>query len=151
MSTTLITYRPPRIAFSLLAIAAVMHWAMPITDPTVFAAPWMGAVFLLAGFTVMMWAWWVFQRHAVAICPTAPTDRLLTRGIYATTRNPMYLGMVAMMLGVALYLGTLPFYIAAFAYLLLIDRVFCAYEEDKLEATFGDEYRRYRARVRRWL
>ena len=151
MNMSLVSYRPPRIAFVMLAIAAVLHLVSPRADAVVFTAPWIGVVVALAGFAIMMWGWWLFQRHAVAICPTAPTERLLTRGIYALTRNPMYLGMVSMMLGVGLYFGTLPFYLATVAYLVLIDRVFCQYEEKKLEAAFGDEYRHYRARVRRWL
>jgi protein-S-isoprenylcysteine O-methyltransferase Ste14 len=151
MNAYLVRSRPPRIAYVLLALAAMLHWAVPRADTTAFAAPWAGAALLLTGFALMMWAWWLFQRHAVAICPTAPTERLLTRGIYALTRNPMYLGMIAMMLGVALCVGSLPFYIATLAYSALIDRVFCPYEEEKLEATFGEAYRRYRAHVRRWL
>jgi protein-S-isoprenylcysteine O-methyltransferase Ste14 len=151
MNTPLVTYRPPRIAFVLLMLAAALHVALPRADTAVLTAPWTGAALLLGGCMMMMWAWWLFQRHTVAICPTAPTDRLLTRGIYAMTRNPMYLGMIAMMLGVALYFGTLPFYVVTLIYVVLIDRVFCRYEEEKLEAAFGDEYRRYRARVRRWL
>ena len=151
MNAPLVSYRPPRIAFGMLVLAAALHWALPYANTAVLTAPWTGVVLLLGGFAVMMWAWWLFQRHAVAICPTAPTERLLTRGIYALTRNPMYLGMIAMMLGVALVFGTLPFYIATLAYFVFIDRVFCRYEEHKLEAVFGDEYRRYRARVRRWL
>lgn len=151
MNSPLVSYRPPRIALAMLAFAAALHWAVPPADTVVFTAPRTGAVLLLLGFATMMWAWWLFQRHAVAVCPTAPTKRLLTRGIYALTRNPMYLGMIAMMLGVALYFGTLPFYIATLAYFVLIDRVFCQYEEEKLEAVFGDEYYRYRTRVRRWL
>jgi len=59
--------------------------------------------------------------------------------------------MIAMMLGVALYVGTLPFYVATLSYFVFIDRIYCRYEEQKLEAAFGDEYGRYRARVRRWL
>lgn len=147
----MVSYRPPRIAFVMLALAVALHWVWPHADTVVFAAPWAGATFLLAGFATMMWAWWLFRRHAVAICPTAPTERLLTRQIYALTRNPMYLGMIAMMLGVAFCFGTLPFYMAALAYFVFIDRVFCQYEEEKLEAAFGDEYRQYRTRVRRWL
>jgi protein-S-isoprenylcysteine O-methyltransferase Ste14 len=151
MNGLLVGYRPPRIAFVMLGLAASLHWALPRTDTVMLTAPWIGATLLLAGFATMISAWWLFKRHAVAICPTAPTERLLTQGIYALTRNPMYLGMIAMMLGVALYLGTLPFFVATLAYFVLIDRVFCQYEEEKLEAAFGDEYRRYRARVRRWL
>ncbi|HEY5624079.1 MAG TPA: isoprenylcysteine carboxylmethyltransferase family protein [Gammaproteobacteria bacterium] len=151
MNTRIARYRPPRIAFLMLTLAAVLHWTLPYADLVLLAAPSTGAVLLVAGFATMMWAWWLFQRHAVAVCPTAPTAQLLTHGIYALTRNPMYLGMITMMLGIALYFGTLPFFITALAYLVIIDRVFCQYEEDKLEAAFGEEYRCYRARVRRWL
>jgi len=151
MTISLVGYRPPRIAFAMLALAAALHWTLPRADSAVLTAPWSGAVLLVAGFAIMMWAWWLFQRHAVAVCPTAPTDRLLTLGIYALTRNPMYVGMIAMMLGVALYVGTLPFYVATLSYFVFIDRIYCRYEEQKLEAAFGDEYGRYRARVRRWL
>jgi protein-S-isoprenylcysteine O-methyltransferase Ste14 len=151
MNSPWVAYRPPRIAFAVLGLAAVSHWMLPGADTPVFTVPWAGTAFLVAGFGVMMWAWWLFQRHAVEVCPTAPTERLLTRGIYALTRNPMYLGMIAMMLGVALVFGTFPFYAVTLAYLVFIDRVFCRYEEQKLESVFGDEYSRYRARVRRWL
>ena len=151
MSTALVSYRPPRIAFVMLALAAALHAALPSAGTVVLRAPSAGSGIIVAGFATMIWAWWLFRRHAVAICPTARTERLLTHGIYALTRNPMYLGMIAMMLGVALYFGTLPFYIAALAYFAVMDRVFCPYEEHKLEAAFGDEYRRYRGRVRRWL
>ena len=151
MNAPLVTYRPPRIAFVMLALAAVLHWVLPRAETLVFTAPWAGPGLFIVGFATMIWAWWLFRRHAVAICPTAPTAELLTRGIYALTRNPMYLGMLAMMAGLALYFGTLPFYVAAVAYFIVIDRVFCQYEEGKLDAAFGDEYRRYRARVGRWL
>ena len=151
MSSSLISYRPPRIAFVMLALAGVLDWTLPRADTVLFRAPWTGVALLLGGFATMMWAWWLFRHHAVAICPTAPTKRLLTRGIYALTRNPMYLGMIAMMLGVALCLGTLPFYVATLAYFVFIDRIFCQYEEQKLAAAFGEEYLHYRKRVRRWL
>lgn len=151
MNTPLVAYRPPRIAFVMLALAAVLHLALPHADTVAFTAPRVAPALFIVGFATMISAWWLFRRHAVAICPTAPTARLLTGGIYALTRNPMYLGMVLMMLGLALYFGTLPFYVAALAYFIVIDRVFCKYEEEKLEAAFGDEYRGYRTRVRRWL
>lgn len=83
--------------------------------------------------------------------PNEATHYLITDGIYRLTRNPMCLGMIAMLLGVAAYFGSLPFYVAAIAYFLIIDRVFCAYEESKLAASFGREYEAYRSRVRRWL
>jgi protein-S-isoprenylcysteine O-methyltransferase Ste14 len=99
----------------------------------------------------MMMAWWQFKERKVAICPTASTSHLITDGIYRFTRNPMYLGMVTMLGGVAVFFGTLPFYVVTIVYFVLMDRLFCLYEEKKLVATFGRDYASYRSKVRRWL
>ena len=109
------------------------------------------AVLGITGFGVMMWAWWQFQKHEVAICPTDATHYLITDGVYRFTRNPMYLGMIMMLCGIAAYVGTLPFNVAALTYFIIIDRVFCPYEEEKLMAAFGRDYETYRSQVRRWI
>ena len=63
----------------------------------------------------------------------------------------MYLGIVLMLLGVALATGSVPCYIAALSFFLIIDFVFCPFEEKKLEQAFGSRFRDYRGAVRRWL
>ena len=99
----------------------------------------------------MMWAWWQFKKRQVAICPADHTAHLNTDGSYHFTRNPMYLGMIIMLLGVATWFGTAPFFAAAAAFFLIIQFVFCPYEERKLLATFGKVYRAYKIEVRRWI
>jgi len=151
MKFRLIDFRPPRIAQLLVAIAVLLHWLTPLRQAIVYSNPALGAVLGIAGFATMMRAWWLFRQADTAICPTARTAQLVTLGIYRFTRNPMYLGMVAMLAGLALAVGSLPFYAAAVIYLLIIDRAFCRYEERKLELGFGDDYLAYRKRVRRWI
>ena len=63
----------------------------------------------------------------------------------------MYLGMVTMLGGVAVFFGTLPFYAVTIVYFILIDRWFCPYEEEKLLATFERAYDAYQMKVRRWV
>ena len=99
----------------------------------------------------MIIAWWQFKERSVAICPTATTDRLVTDGIYRFTRNPMYLGIALMLGGTAAWFGTLPFYAAALGFLVIMDRWFRRYEEDKLFAAFGREYAEYKSKVRPWI
>jgi protein-S-isoprenylcysteine O-methyltransferase Ste14 len=99
----------------------------------------------------MMWAWWQFKEHKVAICPTDETDYLITDGVYRLTRNPMYLGMILMLFAIAVFVGTLPFYVAAFLFFTIINWVFCPYEEDKLTRVFRQDYADYRTQVRRWI
>jgi protein-S-isoprenylcysteine O-methyltransferase Ste14 len=151
MTTKLIEYRPPRIAMALLTIATVFHLLFPVQSSYQYSSIYLSVALVLAGFTVMMVAWWQFKERKVAICPTADTDYLITDGIYRLTRNPMYLGMVTMLAGAAVFIGSLPFYAVTIVYFILIDRWFCPYEEEKLLATFGRDYDSYRSKVRRWV
>jgi protein-S-isoprenylcysteine O-methyltransferase Ste14 len=150
-STKMLEYKPPRIAMTLLAVAALIHFSLPITWPSLPSLFIPGGVLAALGFGVMLRAWWLFQQHQTAICPTAETTSFITDDIYALTRNPMYLGMVLILLGVALYAGSWPFYAVALIYALILNHVFCRYEERELRAQYGDEYSAYAARVRRWL
>lgn len=136
---------------ALLTIAAVIHVLSPAESSYQYSSIFLSGALVLAGFTVMILAWWQFKQRKVAICPTASTDYLVTDGIYRLTRNPMYLGMVTMLGGVAVFFGTLPFYAVTIIYFVLIDRWFCLYEEEKLAATFGRDYESYRSSVRRWI
>jgi len=148
----LLTHRPPRISMLFLGLAGAAHWLLPGVRAEILATPWPLAIAVgLAGFAVMIWAWWLFREAQTAICPAARESALVTHGVYRLTRNPMYLGIVLMMLAVALWFGTLPFYLVTAVYWLVMDRVFCPFEERKLEAAFGDAFRAYRESVRRWI
>lgn len=99
----------------------------------------------------MMRAWWQFRVKKIAICPTDKTDDLITDGIYHLTRNPMYLGITMMLFGLGAWVGTAPFFAAATGFFVVMNGVFCPYEEAKLTVAFGHNYEQYAAHVRRWL
>ena len=147
----ILQYRPPRIAMALLAAASMLHLALPHTWPAIAAVPLGSGAIGVLGFGIMLRAWWLFHAHQTAICPTAESTTLVTDDVYRLTRNPMYLGILLMLLGAALGTGGLPFYIAALAFFLIIDFAFCPYEESKLEKRFGATFTAYRGHVRRWL
>ena len=151
MTIKLIEYKPPRIAMALLIFATVFHVSIPAQSSYLYSSAFLSVALVSAGFTVMMLAWYQFKERKVAICPTASTNYLITDGIYRLTRNPMYLGMVTMLGGVAVFFGTLPFYVVTIVYFVFMDRWFCLYEEEKLVVTFGRDYASYRSKVRRWL
>jgi protein-S-isoprenylcysteine O-methyltransferase Ste14 len=94
---------------------------------------------------------WLFRARETAICPTATTTTLITDDVYRLTRNPMYLGIVLILLGPAVAIGGLAYYVAALSFWLIIDFVFCPFEEAKLERDFPVAFAQYRNRVRRWL
>lgn len=147
---SIVKFRSPRIAMVFVLVATGLHWVVPEWG-RFHTHPWFGISLGAIGFVVMMWGWWLFKKHEVAICPCSETVRLITHSIYRATRNPMYLGLTLMLVGLALYMGTLPFYLATIAYFAVINWGFCPYEEAKLASAFGQEYLSYKGRVRRWL
>lgn len=146
-----VSFRPPRIAMLLLALATAYHWLAPEMDKQIFAYPLLGSLIITGGFSIMMLGWWMFKIYNIAICPTAKTIRLVTSGIYRITRNPMYLGVIIMISGLALIMGVLSYYIVIPVYFLIIDQAFCPYEEKKLLSGFKADYEIYSQQVPRWL
>ena len=134
----------------LLILAATLQWALPPVRVVLLSSSVLAICTAVAGFAIMIWAWWLFQKAETAICPTENSKVLVTSGIYQLTRNPMYLGMVLMMAGVALWFGTLPYYLATVLFFQVIS-LFCPFEEQRLISTFGEQYSGYRRTVRRWV
>jgi protein-S-isoprenylcysteine O-methyltransferase Ste14 len=144
-----LNYRPPRIAFAFVLSAAAIHLAIPVDIHP--GLPLAAAFTGLAGFLVMLRAWWLFRSVNTAICPTADTAVLVTDDVFSISRNPMYLGMSMMLIAVGLFFGALAFYVAAAINFAVLNRHFCPYEEDKLRKQFGERFNAYEKRVRRWL
>ncbi len=128
----IIDFRPPRIAMALTVIATAMHSSLNVWETTRFSHHPAGVAIGIAGFILMMWSWGLLKRQHLAICLPEKTSHITKAGPYRFSRNPMYLGMVLMMLGLALYVGTLPFYLSALAYCAIIRIVFIPFEEYKL-------------------
>lgn len=110
-----------------------------------------GALLFVAGAAVMLAAAGLFRRLGTNIPPSRPTTLIATTGPYRWTRNPMYLGMALVYAGLTIGLdGPIAFVLLPLV-LIAIQTQVIAREERYLEAKFGDDYRRYKAEVRRWL
>ena len=111
-----------------------------------------GAAVIALGLAFSAWGVLTFRGVGTEVMPSSPTNKaLVTYGPYAVTRNPMYVGMVTITLGVALLVGA-PLLFAAPVLLFLLDNfVIIPFEEAKMERQFGNEFRDYKARVRRWI
>lgn len=104
-----------------------------------------------AGLAVALAAVRRFARAGTRVEPWAPSSAIVSDGVYGFTRNPMYVGMVLVMLGLALIIRSPSSLLLVGLGLIILDRFVVRREEAYLEAKFGDAYRDYRARVRRWL
>ena len=83
--------------------------------------------------------------------PHGQPTAFVTDAPYTFTRNPMYLGLMAVLLGFALFFGSLAILIAPLIFYLAIDRMLIPEEEITMERLFGEQYLDYKRRVRRWL
>lgn len=108
--------------------------------------------FFLAGATVYLWCLWDFATFGGGTpAPLDAPKRLVIRGLYRYTRNPMYLGVLSVLVGWLVLAPILRFAV----YLVAVWSIFHAfvvfYEEPRLFKLFGAEYRAYKGQVGRWL
>ena len=146
----LIYLPPPIIAASLLAAAGFIHGVLPFLEvlpaTAVGGLVWGASGVALAASSVLQ-----FKALKTSLLPMGTPSELVTLGAYLWTRNPMYLGLLTTLIGFALFMGTLPFFLVPWIFFLIVNRVHIPYEEAVLERTFGASYERYLKRVRRWI
>jgi protein-S-isoprenylcysteine O-methyltransferase Ste14 len=144
---------PPVIALFSAALMWLLHTYLPLLH--LWDEPWnMTGVFLIAAALVIDgWSLALFLMHRTTIHPLKPemASTLVTRGMYRVTRNPMYLGLLLLLAGLAVYMGSLTPLIMPPLFVMVMNSQQILHEERVLEEKFGEEYRAYKERVRRWL
>ena len=142
---------PPLLYLAAFLVGLALERLLPMpVIPHSVGRP-LGAVLVTAWAGLMFWSGDSFRRARTSVLPIRPTTALVTVGPFSFTRNPMYLSLALLYAGLALWLGTVWPLVLLLPLLLLVQRVVIEREERYLERKFGEEYRRYRARVRRWL
>jgi protein-S-isoprenylcysteine O-methyltransferase Ste14 len=112
----------------------------------------LGMALVAIAFVPSLWAFGLFRREGTEINPTSPANqKLVTRGPYRYTRNPMYLSLVVLSLGIALWIGSWPFFLAPIAVFATANWIHIPFEEAKMRRQFEAEYDGYVRRVRRWV
>lgn len=144
---------PPLIFFGFL----LLGWGIDRLFGTPFVAMdemtrrVAAVVLILIGLAIEMWATGLFRRAETNPMPWTPTTALVIEGPYKYSRNPMYVGFVLTYLGLALGLESGAALILLIPCIAVISWGVIGREERYLEAKFGEPYRAYRGRVRRWL
>ena len=143
---------PPIWALVYVLITAAISWSLGWPKlPGLPLAP-LGIALVAVAWIPPVWAIVVFRREGTEVSPTSPANRtLVTSGPYRFTRNPMYLGLVIVTLGIAVWVGAWPMFIAPIAVFATANWVHIPFEEDKMRRQFGVTYDGYVRRVRRWV
>lgn len=145
---------PPPVLFVIAALGLYLGTRYLPTLTVRFPGQGIWALFLavpgivLDGTSVVS-----FFRQKTTVNPLAPhkASKLVTNGFYRITRNPMYLGLVFLLLAISVYLGTLTSVLIVPAFVWYITEFQIKPEESRLSEIFGDRYQAYTTRVRRWL
>lgn len=143
---------PPKWGLIYLILAFIVSYFSPAG--TIIYVPFnlLAAALIVGGVGLTGAAASLFAKEQTEIMPTSAANRkFITYGPYRITRNPMYLGMVLILTGIAFLVGALAMFIAPIALFVTINNVFIPFEEAKMERQYGAQFREYKERVRRWL
>jgi protein-S-isoprenylcysteine O-methyltransferase Ste14 len=142
----------PPIYF-LLSIAAMvlLHFLSPAAKIAPY--PWnlLGILPLVIGISLNLIADAAFKKEQTTVKPFEKSAALVVTGVFQISRHPMYLGMVLMLLGIAILMGTLTPSIVVVIFVILIELVFVRTEERMLEQQFGATWLDYKKKVRKWV
>ena len=137
----------------MVAGAITAAWVMirllpiPVTEPL----PGFGAAILGEGLALIAWTLFAMLRAGTDPRPDKPDAAFVIDGPFRFSRNPIYLGFLIVVAGMALRWGDLWGWIAVAASQIMLDRLVIAREEPYLARRFGAAYENYRSRVRRWM
>jgi len=142
---------PPVYFLATVAASVGLHFAAPLTVLVPAPLHLAGGVLVALGIGIALWAAGLFRSAGTPMLPFTRSTALVTDGVYRWTRNPMYLGMILALVGLAVLLGTLGAFLPIPFFVWQIRRKFVLPEEAFLEGLFGGRYLEYKTRVRRWL
>lgn len=142
---------PPVIYLAAFALTLVIHALWPLRLAEHPALPWLGGALVVLGVVVNGWGFVTLRRNRTPVHPGHAATQLVTAGPFRFSRNPLYLGLNGVFLGLVLVVDTAWGLVALAAVLAVMHYGVVLREERHLAARFGAAYRAYRERVRRYL
>jgi protein-S-isoprenylcysteine O-methyltransferase Ste14 len=142
---------PPVLFLGAIGLEVLLRFAFPAGDVIPGPLRALGVLLLASGLALTIAADAQFKRVHTEIHPFGRPSTLVTGGVFRVSRNPMYVGLVAALVGAALLLGSVTALAVPPLFALLLAVRFIAREERNLAERFGGDYDAYARRVRRWL
>ena len=141
---------PPVIILIAILFQIALHKLLPIM--IIFEKMyWIGIVMGFLGFFIFTGSALLFRINKTTMIPFQDPSFLITNGIYKYTRNPMYLGMLFVQFGIAIYFGSISPFIIPFLFIPIMNNRIIQHEEVMLKKQFGESYIIFKNSVRRWI
>ena len=142
---------PPVIYISALVIGVGLNYLLPLSPLPGLWASVAGAVLILASIAIMPPVLLRFRRAGTTLNVHKAASALITDGPYRFSRNPIYVSLTLLYVGLGAFFNNAWILILVAPVLLIMDRWVIRKEERHLEEKFGEAYRQYKSVVRRWI
>ena len=147
-----VRFPPPIVYVVFLALGILANIWYPVSPLPPPLAWTLGGVILACGVALgPIWGIRTLRVAGTTIRPDKPTSKLVTDGPFRFSRNPLYLSLTVIYAGIAVMADSIWALLLLIPVNIIISRFVIRREEQYLAQTFGDEYERYRMKVRRWI
>ena len=135
----------------LFSLFARWTWHLNLAPRTLAVFRYLGIALEILGVAVLLMSYGSMATAGTTIDPREHSSKVVTSGLYAYSRNPIYLGWFLLLAGIGFRNASLLVLVTAVTMVLLLSWAVILQEEAYLEKQFGEEYLQYKKRVRRWL
>jgi protein-S-isoprenylcysteine O-methyltransferase Ste14 len=142
---------PPLLYGSAFVVVLALRWYWPMLIFGHSVASWSGLTLIVFAVAIAIWGSRTMHAAGTNVNPVRPTTAVVTTGPFRFSRNPLYLALTVLYLGLTLAFNTWWGIIVLIPLLIIMHRGVVLREERYLEQKFGESYRRYRSQVRRYL
>lgn len=130
--------------FATARLLSATYWLAPPYDS-------IGYTLIGLGILLPVWSARIFRKRETNILPFRDPDKLVSEGPFKVSRNPMYLGMLLVLAGAAIKLGTLESLGFVALFFSVANWWYIPFEEERMQKAFGDQFEDYKSQVRRWI
>ncbi len=142
---------PPTYFAFCLIITVLLHYLLPIKQFIYPPYNWLGFLFFVVGGVLNIWTDQLFKKNETTVKPDEKPSAFIQTGPFNISRNPMYLGMTILLIGIGFILGSLTSFIGFILFIISMEIRFIPMEEKLMLEQFGEEFDAYKKKVRRWI
>jgi len=139
---------PPVILLASIVLQIILLFSFPIS---VDLSSLLGLILILSGISLVFVSFRFMRKMKTTFIPDGTPEVLISSGPFKFSRNPIYLGMLTILVGAAFLMSSLSAIIIAFVFGIIINFTWIAHEEKKLHELFSEDWENYSSKVRRWI
>ena len=142
---------PPIYFYVCIVISVTLHFFLPVEQIIRLPYNWIGFLFFFLGGTLNIWTDQLFKKVNTTVKPFEKPSSLILKGPFKISRNPMYLGMALLLIGLGFVLGSITSFFGFVLFVAVMEIGFIRQEEKILLEVFGTGFEDYKKKVRRWV